>query len=57
MEVEFSVMVGVVVQEIHKGHHHRLLEDIRLLIVSETIGHHKGDQLLEELLAVQCLPG
>ena len=57
MEVEFSVMVGVVVQEIHKGHHHRLLEDIRLLIVSETIRHHKGDQFLEELLAVQCLPG
>ena len=52
MEVEFSVVVGVVVQEIHKGHHHRLLEDIQLLIVSKTIGHHKGDQLLEELLAV-----
>lgn len=52
MEVEFSVMVGMVVQEIHKGHHHGLLEDIRLLIVSKTIGHHKGDQLLEELLAV-----
>jgi len=52
LEVELSVVVGVVVQEIHKGYHHRLLEDIWLLSVSETIGHHKGDELLEELLAM-----
>ena len=39
-------MEGVVVEEVHEGHHHRPLEGIPLLTIGEAIGHHRGNQLL-----------
>ena len=50
------MVMRVVVEEVHKWNHHRLLENIHLLCIGETVGHHEGDQLLEKLLAMKRLP-
>ena len=56
VEVELSVVVRVMVEEVYKRDHHCLLEDVLLLSIREAVGHHEGDQLLEKLLAMKCLP-
>ena len=56
-EPQLHVVLGVVVEQVNKGHHHGPLALVWLLTVCEAVGHHEADQVLIQLHRMVCLPG
>ena len=52
-EGQLHVMVGVMVEEVHKRNHHCPLEEVTVRCIREAVAHHQGNGLLIQVLGME----